>query len=69
MNKINDLENIIENNESYDSNDEKGLSNMMIFFPQKKGKYKGKWKYNEIIGEKNELKMYKENLLIRRKNK
>jgi len=44
------------------------ISQLDEFFPQKKINNKRKKNYNEFIGEKNELKLFQEKLLINRHN-
>ena len=65
-NKIKDFENSIEiNDDNIDSNNEE-YYNIDIFFPQRNIKKKGKRTYNDLIGEKNELKNFQDNLILNR---
>ena len=42
------------------------MNDLDEFFPQKKFKSKTKRNYNELIGEKNELKLFQDNLILNR---
>ena len=59
------FEESIEINENDYFNDDE-LNNLDEFFPQKKFKNKGKRTYNELIGEKNELKLFQDQLVLNR---
>ena len=50
-------------------NDDDNVLKTDIFYPQKNIKKKGKRNYNDMIGEKNELKIFKEKLMFNSKSK
>ena len=66
-----DLKEFEENVEVSDDkeNDDDNVLKTDIFYPQKNIKKKGKRNYNDMIGEKNELKIFKEKLLFNSKSK
>ena len=59
-----------ENTEVRDENEDDNSFNVDIFYPQNNNKKKGKRNYNDMIGERNELKLFRENLFYNlKKNK
>ena len=59
-----------ENTEVRDENENDDSFNVDIFYPQNNNKKKGKRNYNDMIGERNELKLFRENLFFNlKKNK
>ena len=64
-NFIDDFEVSIENKENDDLKEDE-MNDLDEFFPQKKFKSKTKRNYNELIGEKNELKLFQDNLILNR---
>lgn len=53
-----------ENTEVKDENEDDNSFNVDIFYPQNNNKKKGKRNYNDMIGERNELKLFRENLFF-----
>ena len=64
-NFIDDFEVTVENKENDDLKEDE-MNDLDEFFPQKKFKSKTKRNYNELIGEKNELKLFQDNLILNR---
>ena len=58
-----------ENTEVRDENEDDNSFNVDIFYPQNNNKKKGKRNYNDMIGERNELKLFRENLFYNLKKK
>ena len=59
-----------ENTEVKDENEDDNSFNVDIFHRQNNNKKKGKRNYNDMIGERNELKLFRENLFFNlKKNK
>ena len=51
-----------ENTEVRDENEDDNSFNVDIFYPQNNNKKKGKRNYNDMIGERNESQLFRENL-------
>ena len=58
-----------ENTEVRDENEDDNSFNVDIFYHQNNNKKKGKRNYNDMIGERNELKLFRENLFYNLKKK
>ena len=58
-----------ENTEVRDENENDDSFNVDIFYPQNNNKKKEKRNYNDMIGERNELKLFRENLFYNLKKK